>query len=346
VNPRLGRLLTELTGSDVWTEPGAWTRAAIVNSIGRIPPSLAVPGDFLWNRGFNMYLLDPRGLPRYFCKCRPAADGILRRASVIREALWKDLALRAIIPYSRSGADERVQVQVSDYVAGETYGRLAARSDPAAWEASLRSLVTIAGLFSTRAPAILPELMPDTQPLVLVDAAAPHRASLARAGVSRHDLDALFGALASAGTVPRVLQHGDLSARNVIGAGDSWWVVDFETFGLVQVPLYDTFQLLRTSYEQRRARSSRGGATWLDEMTRGGARAAVCRRVVSWASARHGLEAEQTIGALLFYLVHTAAHLYERRLPGALMSGSLADVRQASRALREGEFHVRAFLAT
>jgi hypothetical protein len=39
-------------------------------------------------------------------------------------------------------------------------------------------------------------------------------------------------------------QHGDLFLGNLIGGAGSWRVVDWETFGAVDLPFYDLFTLL------------------------------------------------------------------------------------------------------
>src|SRR5881397_3247923 len=41
-------------------------------------------------------------------------------------------------------------------------------------------------------------------------------------------------------------QHGDLWPSNVVHSGGSWWLLDFEVFGEVQVPLYDVCHFVRT----------------------------------------------------------------------------------------------------
>jgi hypothetical protein len=343
VNPRLGRLLSDLTGSDEWARFDSWSRVIVVNSIGRIPPVSTSGGDFMWNRGFNVVLLGPKGVPRYFCKCRPAEDAILRRATVIREALLGDPCLRTVVPRTRGGSDDVVQVQLSDFIVGELFSRAVERLSLAGWEATLREVLATADLVSSRAATLLPE-MAANGPIDLSAACQPHLEYIEKVGVPRLQLEFLSRGLAAAGATPRTLQHGDLWSGNVLRAAGSWWLLDFEMFGQVQVPLYDVFHLVRSSVEERAPEASGDGATWSDRMARGDATARAGRRVISWASARHGLNAQQIVGTLLYYAVDLAARIHHRGTPRSIWGPYFAEVDRLSRALQAGESLEKSFL--
>jgi hypothetical protein len=44
--------------------------------------------------------------------------------------------------------------------------------------------------------------------------------------------------------IPQIPQHGDLYAGNLLADGDRWRVVDWESFGLTDLPAYDLYTLL------------------------------------------------------------------------------------------------------
>lgn len=344
MNPRLGRLIAELTGSSEWSSSDAWSRALLVQSEGEIPPSRATPGDHPWNRGFNMILLGPGGVPRHFCRCRHAADEAARRAFAIQATLCGVPELKHIIPPTHDASDDRIQVQLSAFQSGERYDSLAARLGQSAWEESLEHILEAADLLSTRAAAALPGLL-QTGPVSLVTASAMHLATLQSAGVAGADLEILTAALAAAGAVPRRLQHGDLWTRNIIWARGSCWLLDLDLFGLVQVPLYDVFELVRSSSELRGLLRPSTGSAWLPRMARADATARAGRRVIARARKRLGLTAHQTTGVLTYFVVDTAARLYGRGAPPALEAPYFADVETLARTLRRGESPARLYLA-
>jgi hypothetical protein len=46
------------------------------------------------------------------------------------------------------------------------------------------------------------------------------------------------------GTQPVILQHGDLFSGNVLSYRSQWWFVDWESFGIIDLPFYDLLTLL------------------------------------------------------------------------------------------------------
>jgi hypothetical protein len=55
------------------------------------------------------------------------------------------------------------------------------------------------------------------------------------------------------GGLPSIPQHGDLFVSNMLGRGRRWYILDWETFGKIDLPFYDvvtlTFSLLRAGGE-------------------------------------------------------------------------------------------------
>src|SRR5205085_9630516 len=120
-------------------------------------------------------------------------------------------------------------------------------------------------------------------------------AHLEAAGVSSERRAALRRALVRGGCLPGRLQHGDLWPGNILRHEDSWWLLDYELFAQIRVPLYDAFHLLRTSDRIRRPRAGTWVASLLDETSE----TAVTRNILGRAARRHGLAPEKVAAAFV-----------------------------------------------
>jgi Ser/Thr protein kinase RdoA (MazF antagonist) len=97
------------------------------------------------------------------------------------------------------------------------------------------------------------------EPLQTLDAFGPSEA--VRSGVRRVTAQASLEWLKG---IPEIPQHGDLYAGNMLIDGDRWHVVDWENFGLSDLPAYDLYTLLVSLL-----RSDGGGpAQWKPELVR------------------------------------------------------------------------------
>jgi hypothetical protein len=45
-------------------------------------------------------------------------------------------------------------------------------------------------------------------------------------------------------SLPSIPQHGDLFSSNILSNRERWWVLDWESFGIIDLPFYDLFTLL------------------------------------------------------------------------------------------------------
>jgi glutathione S-transferase len=61
--------------------------------------------------------------------------------------------------------------------------------------------------------------------------------------------------------VSSVPQHGDFWPRNLVRSGDGWRILDLETCGSIDLPLYDVFHLLRGSVWDA---GGKGTGVWLE----------------------------------------------------------------------------------
>src|SRR2546429_6365045 len=116
VNPKLRQLLAACSVEGDLVRPIRWSEALILQNYRAIPPAVGKHGFYVWNRGFNLLLLGRRGEPRYFCKCRPAADQNLGRETAVLRALNRDPELSGVAPRTRGARSEELQLPVSEVV--------------------------------------------------------------------------------------------------------------------------------------------------------------------------------------------------------------------------------------
>src|SRR6266513_549367 len=276
VNPKLSQLLAACSVEGDLVGPIRWSEAVILQNYGAIPPAVGKRGFYVWNRGFNLLLLGRGGVPLYFCKCRPAADHNLGRETAVLKALNRDLELSSVAPWTRGARSGELQLQVSEFVPGDPYALDVPGLGERQWAASMRDILTVARRVSIRAAALLPDFLAGTDPVVLHEVAAPSLAELGSAGLGEDQLRALDAAIRRAGTLPRLLQHGDLWPPNILWHQGSWRLLDFESFGRVQVPLYDVHHFVRTCWSLRRRRFEATTGGWLDHLASRDREAALC----------------------------------------------------------------------
>ena len=334
MNPKLSQLLAACSVDGDLVGRIRWSRILILQNYGAIPPAVGKRGYYVWNRGFNLLLLGRGGVPRYFCKCRPAADQNLGRETAVLKALNRDPELSGVAPRTRGARSEELQLQVSEFVPGQAYAFSVPRLGEGEWAESMRDILTVARRVSTRAAALLPDFMAGPGPVVLHEVASPALKEVASAGLGENQLRALDAAIRRAGTLPRLLQHGDLWPANILWHRGSWRLLDFESFGRVQVPLYDVHHFVRTCASLRGRSEMTGG--WLDRLVSGDREAAVCRETIRREACELGLNGAQALGMLLYYLVDIAAHFRVRGVPRAFWEPLVVEVRRAADRLNAG----------
>lgn len=311
-----------------------WDQIMIVENIGRVPAPVSIAGDFLWNRGFKVLLLDRAGVPVYICKCRAPSDVWLRRETEIRALLCADLRLKYVIPWTSGIRTDEIQLQISRYVDGSLYDTLVPTLSLAGWVASIRSILQGANLACTTY-----EELSDTEygkTLHTLDVAEPFLKDLASAGVSRSALEPIEDCLRRTTPVRAMVQHGDLWPRNIIHDGESWWLLDFEYLGETRVPLYDVYQLLRTCVLLRHRQPSGAEPTWFDCMSSGDPLALSTRELVRSAAASLGVQADQAMGCLACYLVEITGRLLRRRAPAKFCRSFVTELEHVGTAIKKG----------
>jgi hypothetical protein len=247
-------------------------------------------------------------------------------------------------------------MSISTYVPGRLLDSMMPGLPPAELGVALREILEAAETVSTHYAIVEPAVFRGQTHIEL--AAEPEWAfgALPPSLLAPGQVSVVRQALASAGRVRRVLQHGDLWPRNILRHEGSWKLLDFDSFGRIQVPLYDAFHLVRHCWALRQ-RTRRGVGewvrasaklpnhrpSWIESLCSPGA-AQVYQRTLGWARQRHGLSDAEAVGTLAFYLIDMAARMYHRPLvPMQYVEPILGDLVAFAECLVSGETLADAF---
>jgi hypothetical protein len=281
----------------------------VVHNTGAIPP-VRIPGDDSSGQpGFNVIVAE-RGRVSYFCKCRPAGDAALTHEGAIGDILTREPSTTAHVAATHLRRGDVMDVLVVRRLPGRPYYELLVKEGDARW---MSSVATVLGLVEQMASCVgnaLPALRGPAA-LRLADEGRWALSVLVDQGLSPGRADTLGAALARAGEVPARLQHGDLWPPNVLVDGASWYVLDFEQFGRIRVPLYDLLHMLHMCSEVRRPAAA-SEQPWAERLVTGDP--AEARPVaLTWRVAqRDRLPPASAFGALVYYVVDMAARVRAR----------------------------------
>lgn len=322
MNPRLRRLLARVFTTDA---PGD---SLILNNLARLPPTRNQPGDHVWNRGFDLLLVDRSHRPRYFCKCRPSGDAHFRRAAELHAALSQDPELASSLLPTTVVSDSLVLAEVTEYCAGPTFARFLARRGLTVWHEAIQHILEIATFVSMRATLTLPHDLAPRNRAHTQETVEQRITLLEEAAASRDAIDGALELLGRGGDAPLILQHGDLWPPNLLAHRDGGWrLVDFEAFGRVQVPLFDVFHLLRTSTETFRHPTE----PWVHWLFREEPAPARARDLILSYARQHRLTRGQTLAAFAYYSMELPAQLIARGGPATDWQPYIEDLEATAR---------------
>src|SRR5207253_6463326 len=115
------------------------------------------------------------------------------------------------------------------------------------WMGAMRGILATVSRLAERAAVLLPD-QGEQETVRPGDAVRPLLNILEIVGLPNESLHLLATAADAAPAVLMRPQHGDLWPANLIQRDDGgWWVLDFEMYGRIRVPLHDVFHLVRTS---------------------------------------------------------------------------------------------------
>ena len=327
MNRELRQLLVE-GGYEPAARPDfRWHQVIVHRNIASVPPVRTVPGAALWNHGFNLILLDEHGMATHYAKCRPAAVPEMMHEAAVLTALAGDPVLADIIPRTRTVSSATVRVQVSQFIGDHSWDSDAIIGDVNAWTHAVRGILEVVGRLADRAAVLLPGRV-DQRTIRPVDAVGPLLEALVTAGMPNEWIQRLLAAAESAPAVPTSPQHGDLWPANLIARQDGgWWVLDFEMYGRIRVPLHDAFHLVRTSALED------GGGTWLQRLGVGDAWARAQQAIIREAVARGHVPDDAVSALAIYYFAEMTERLHRSGTPRTFWEPYLAELRDAVQRL-------------
>jgi hypothetical protein len=319
----------------------SWSRFVMVYNVSRIPRGgPRRHGAGVAHRGFNLILLDERGNPSHYVKCRPAGDPRLQRETRIMAALHAHPELAKIVPDAWYRTSERLAVHVCPYVDGDNLESNVSKYSVRAWEQAATQILIAADRVAERAPSLCADIEMPAADLDLHTATAADLQRIVQLGLSPDDAAVISRALSVAGRAKPHAQHGDLWPANIVDTPSGWQILDFEDYGLVQIPLFDAIHFVRS------APMPRDGKSWFDVMNAPDTEwTHASRRVLRAAAQRQGLELDVVTAALAYYLVSMTARLHDRDNPRTIWGGVLSEVQTLASQLRTGDTRVRQLVA-
>ena len=300
-------LLQQAGVPDEWS----WDRIAVVDNSGPIRPSRLVPGDYAWNRGFNLVLYERTGKPCFFCKCRPAHRESFLREMELTRALSADPGLNGAVPATWTARSDTLLLQVSEFLPGPLLAERLPQMSETEWKGAMAQ-----GLALNWRVAAAGEVLLGADPAArinLAEAAEPAIEYLEQVAGVGQSLHPLREVVAQAGEVPSRLQHADLWPGNLLLCRGAWHLLDLEQFGTVRVPFYDVFHFVRTCWDLRRPTAVPArGQPWLRRLGLEPGPGSMTGTMLGEALLTRGLDPAHLPGLLAFYLADTA-HRYHRR---------------------------------
>lgn len=299
-----------------------WHEVIVHRNIASVPPVQEGAASGLLNHGFNLILLDEQGTPTHYAKCRPALVPETQHEVSVLTALSADAALAEIIPLTRAARSESLSVQVSRFIGDRTWASDPSRGDIGAWVRATREILLIMLQLAERADVLLPDAS-HKQQIRLGEAVRPLLSTLSAMGLPSESQEALLSAADSASAVATRPQHGDLWPANLIQRSDGgWWVLDFEMYGRIRVPLHDVFHLVRTS-------TSPDEVTWLRRLDVGDDWARAQQQIIREEAARQAVPQSALTALSIYYFVEMTARLYRSGTPRSFWQPYLSETRDA-----------------
>lgn len=336
MRPRLQRLLAAAGVPLPADGTLPWERLIVVNSIGPLAATASNIGRNVWNRGLQIVLLSDGGQPTHYCKFRALHPlAMVHLESVLLEAFSAHPSCGRIVPSTRLARDDRLEVQVARFVAGDRLDRVLPHVSLEAREALTERVLEAARTLATAARDIA-VLAPRLQaPVSLLRQSESALALLTELGVDAADTATIRAALEEAGEVPAIAQHRDLWPKNLVRAPDgTCQIIDLDEYGDVVVPLYDALHFLRSGDQSARPDAER---LWLQRIVNDDPSARMMRTVLMRDAGRLQLSVRQTLGCLLFYLVDFPVSIHLRETPEAFWGRYRDELPLAAAWLREAK---------
>jgi hypothetical protein len=312
-----------------------WSRIILLQNMAGVPTTRLLTDTYVGSLGFNFMVLGPDGRPSYFCKCRPLANARLRHELAVLTTLGADHRTRETVPRTWGVKSEELQLLVSEYIRGTPFDRSVVSLSASRWVDSMTEILGVESRVAQTVADVLPERVADS--VSMREAGNPSLSYLAATGLLEADaVSAMDEALRRGGRVAAHPQHGDLWPQNIVGSRGSWWLLDFEAFGTVVVPLYDAWHLVRTCSDLRRHWARKYGSTpelWIDRLVGRGDEPEASWHTIAVAAREHGLDSNQIVAGLVYYVSHIASEFHKRGGPRWYWEPHIREARRLAHAL-------------
>jgi hypothetical protein len=280
-------------------------------------------------------VLGSDGRPSFFCKCRPLTNARLRHELDVLMTLGADQRTRETVPRTWGVKSEDLQLLVSEYIRGTPFDRIVVNLSATRWVDSMTEILDVESRVAKTVAHVMPARV--ERSVSMREAASPSLSYLESTGLLDSEaVTALDEALRLGSRVDAHPQHGDLWPQNIVGSGGSWRLLDFEDFGNVVVPLYDAWHLVRTCSDLRRHGVRKYGSTpelWIDRLAGRGDEAAASWHTIAVAAREHGLNTNQILAGLVYYVSHIATVFHKRGGPRWYWEPHTLEARRLAHAL-------------
>jgi hypothetical protein len=311
-------------------EPHSWADLIMLRNTGPVLSGNPLPGDRISNRGFNAVRIGKDGSPSHYLKIRPHDHDRFQREAEVHCALSTHSAGRRWAPLAETFVDGPIRILAIEFLEGERFDvLLKARGRTAAWHRLVGSLLDESWDLWTVLEEVLGTGEKPTRSLTL-DTSGESIHVLRELGLDVTLLRQLEERVQDL-ALSSVPQHGDLWPSNILRTDASWWVLDFETCGDVDLPFYDLFHLMRGAASF--ATDWAPGA-WLRRWAEDGVRQSSLRRAVHRQA--QSLTPRELEGALVCYLVDFPVRLFRRGATPGRLAPWLRELEVLPGALDEG----------
>jgi hypothetical protein len=322
----LARLDAELGGG-----PGSWTNLVIVRNTGPIRAANPLPGDRMSNRGFNALLIGTMGLPTHYLKVRPTVHDGFEREVQVHMAMVAHPDGRRLAPPAQTFVLGPMRVLVQDYIQGYRFdGVLKEKSRGAAWREPVGAFLAHSAEFWTILEDILAPGTPTDQESRTLARVGETFTVLSGLGLRKSAASRLEGRIGDL-ILPSRPQHGDFWPRNILELAGGWRILDFESCGEIDLPLYDFFHLVRGALGFAVGWEP---GVWLARWAAGGS-----QRDRFWEAQRRLTErfsVAQIEGTLVCYLSDFCVRLFRRGLSRDALTPWLRELEFLVDGLNEG----------
>jgi hypothetical protein len=281
--------------------------------------------------GFNLSVLS-RGSPAFVAKFRAVGEPELVRSTAIRNFVAGDRPDGLSVSPARIASSKRLTVQVSRYLPGSSLGEVVLRQSNASYMELLRTVLAGNAKLSRLAMSE-PGLLKDRPATFSLGAIAAEvvadAADVAMLDAQEHA--ALASIVADAGEMPSRAQHGDFWWSNLLMIDGRVWVLDFDSYGEIRVPLFDDLTFMLGTLGLRLGSLAAG----IERLGSDDAEARALRALLFERAEADGLAAGQIEAVIVYYLAHMTSEVHRRS--GVVYVGPHADaLRFAARQLIGG----------